>query len=195
MSSVIYVETAIKCSLDEIWERTQNPKMHEKWDLRFTEIDYLPVSDAHLQRFLYKTRIGFGLEICGEGETVGQKSAIDSRTSALRFWSDDPRSLIQEGSGYCKYETTKSGVRFLTAYDYRIRFGWFGALMDRCFRPLMGWATAWSFDRLRLWIEEGLDPRTVLRKAIYHAISRIFLSIALGTKGSRLILQWVCRLG
>ena len=24
----------------------------------------------------------------------------------------------------------------------------------------MGWATAWSFDRLRLWLEEGIDPAT-----------------------------------
>ncbi len=43
--------------------------------------------------------------------------------------------------------------------DYRPRWGALGALADRLlFRPLMGWATAWSFDRLRLWLERGVTP-------------------------------------
>jgi hypothetical protein len=43
---------------------------------------------------------------------------------------------------------TAEGIRFLTRYDYRTRFGPFGMLFDRLiFRPLIGWATAWSFDK------------------------------------------------
>ena len=50
-------------------------------------------------------------------------------------------------------------VRFLTRYDYETRFGPVGRLVDRLiFRPLIGWATAWSFARLRLWLEDGIDP-------------------------------------
>ncbi len=45
------------------------------------------------------------------------------RRSALRFWSHDPRSLILEGSGYWRYVPSVDGVRFLTSYDYRTRFG------------------------------------------------------------------------
>jgi hypothetical protein len=36
----------------------------------------------------------------------------------------------------------------------------------------MGWATAWSFDRLRLWIEEGVHPRTAIVLAAAHALAR-----------------------
>jgi hypothetical protein len=36
----------------------------------------------------------------------------------------------------------------------------------------MGWATAWSFDRLRLWLERGVDPATTMRRAAAHGIAR-----------------------
>ena len=53
---------------------TQTPELHERWDLRFTRIEYLPRPDAtQPQQFLYETRIGFGLAIRGAGETVGSR--------------------------------------------------------------------------------------------------------------------------
>ena len=79
----------------------------------------------------------------------------------LRFWSQDPKSLIREGSGYWKYVPHGDDGRtilFLTLYHYRVRFGALGRFLDRLlFRPLIGWATAWSFDRLRL-DREGYRP-------------------------------------
>ncbi|MBC7763625.1 MAG: SRPBCC family protein, partial [Candidatus Saccharibacteria bacterium] len=34
-----------------------------------------------------------------------------------------------------------------------------GRLLDRVMiRPLVGWMTAWSFDRLRIWAETGVEP-------------------------------------
>src|SRR5579859_3844162 len=107
----IYVETFIRGSLDEVWRRTQDPAEHVRWDLRFTGIDYLPRSDpSHPQSFRYQTRIGFGLAIEGEGETVGTQESPDGpRTSALRFWSGDPKSLIHDGAGYWRYVPTDDG--------------------------------------------------------------------------------------
>lgn len=174
----IYVETFIHGSMEDLWHRTQTPELHEQWDLRFSHIAYLPRPDpAEPQRFLYETRIGFGLAIRGEGESVGDKAQANQRTSALTFWSDDPRSLIRKGSGYWQYVQHEQGVQFLTWYDYTTRFGLAGTVFDRAiFRPLMGWATAWSFDRLRLWIERGIDPATARRNAIMHAVARIVLA-------------------
>lgn len=64
-------------------------------------------------------------------------------------------------------------IRFFTWYDYETRFGAVGKLVDRyCFRPLLGWATAWSFDRLRLWIEKGIPPETSRSRAIVYSLSR-----------------------
>ena len=171
----VYVEICIHSTVDEIWQRTQTPELHRRWDLRFTEIEYLPrTSESEPQRFLYSTRIGFGLKIEGEGESTGTRADTSgTRTSALSFWSKDPKSLIAKGSGYWKYVPTGACVRFLTWYDYDSRFGAMGRLFDRfAFRPLIGWATAWSFDQLRLWIEREIPPETSLRMALMHACAR-----------------------
>jgi hypothetical protein len=180
MAKPIYVEIPIRAPLEELWRHTQSPDLHQRWDLRFTRIAYLPRPDPGApQRFLYETRIGFGLAIAGEGETIGDRDLADgSRSSALRFWSDDAKSLIREGSGYWKYAPDHGAVRFLTRYDYAPRFGvpgrWLDALL---FRPLLGWATAWSFDRLRRWLEHGLEPEAALRQALVHAVTRSVLAL------------------
>lgn len=175
----IYVETCVRGRLEDLWQRTQDPVLHERWDLRFSEIDYLPRSEDEPQRFRYETRVGFGLRIRGEGESTGTRDGVaGERTSALRFWSDDPKSLIREGSGYWRYVPTADGVRFLTWYDYRTRFGTLGRLVDGLlFRPLMGWATAWSFDCLRLWVEKGIDPALSMQRSLAHGAARTALSV------------------
>lgn len=176
----VYVEIAIPGRLNDLWERTQVPEWHECWDLRFTSIEYVPrADDSEPQRFLYTTRIGFGLEVRGQGETVGTSDgASGQRASSLRFWSDDPKSLIREGAGYWQYVPVEGGIRFITAYDYRTRFGGIGRVVDRLvFRPLIGWATAWSFDRLRLWIEKGLDPAVSMQRSLIHGLSRVTVAM------------------
>src|SRR5205823_6987409 len=141
------------------------PELHRRWDLRFTEIRYLPRPDPSApQRFLYDTRLGFGLRIQGEGETIAtRQGAAGARTSSLRFWSDDPKSLIRVGSGYWQYIPVAGGVRFLTRYQYATRFGTAGQLFNQqVFQPLIAWATAWSFDRLRIWLECDVEPEQAL---------------------------------
>jgi uncharacterized membrane protein YphA (DoxX/SURF4 family) len=174
----IYVEIDMQCTMEELWAKTQTPELHQKWDLRFTEIEYLPRLDSSQpQRFLYSTRIGGGLRITGEGETVGSSDGNGTRTSALKFWSKDPRSLIREGSGYWQYIPATTGVRFLTWYDYSTRFGAIGRLVDAvAFRPLIAWATAWSFDQLRLWLEKQIDPAYSTRQSIVYSIARIVVA-------------------
>ena len=179
MSVPIYVETRIRAPLEALWRHSQTPALHERWDLRFTDIEYLPRADAQEpQRFRYATRIGFGLAIEGEGETVGERDSQTARASALRFWSNDRRSLIREGAGYWKYAQTDDGVRFITQYDYQVRGGALGRVIDRLlFRPLMGWATAWSFDRLRRWLESGRDPESARRQFLAHGIARCAVAL------------------
>jgi DoxX-like family len=183
---VIYVEIRIRGPMDELWRRTQQPELHERWDLRFSEIEYLPRPDEGApQRFSYATRIGLGRRIRGDGEREGHRAAADGeRVSALRFWSRDPKSLIREGSGYWRYVPTPDGIRFLTWYGYRTRFGAVGRLLDALlFRPLLGWATAWSFDRLRLWIEKGIDPAVAAERSLIHALARASVALVLLYQG------------
>lgn len=35
MSRRLFVETVIRCDLDTLWERTQDPAAHQRWDLLF----------------------------------------------------------------------------------------------------------------------------------------------------------------
>lgn len=184
--SGIYVEILVRAPMDALWDHTQTPALHESWDLRFSRIEYLPKPhETEPQRFRYATRIGFGLEVSGGGETIGQRNLTDgSRSSALKFWSGEPLSIIREGSGYWKYIPSDEGIRFLTWYDYRTRYGLAGALFDRViFRPLIGWATAWSFDRLRLWLEQRVDPAQAVRQTLVHFIARVALAFIFAYQG------------
>jgi hypothetical protein len=169
-------ETVIADDLNRVWQLTHTPEAHVRWDLRFTDIEPIPGTGPGAPRRLrYATRIGGGLTIEGWGETVGQP---DQRGSALRFGSADPRSLIREGSGCWIYREEPGGVRFSTVYDYAARFGVAGRLLDRLmFRPLMVWATRWSFDRLRLWIEEGIAPELSLRLWAVKTVARVLLGL------------------
>jgi hypothetical protein len=171
----IYVEIEIHDSLDRVWQLTQQPGLHQRWDLRFTSITYLPRAEGEPQRFLYETRIGFGLAIRGTGESVATLSTTGgAMTSSLKFASADSKSLIREGSGYWRYVPLETGIRFFTWYDYRVRFGVLGRIVDRvAFRPLLGWATAWSFDRLRLWAEKDQSPESSMILWLIHALVRI----------------------
>lgn len=178
-SSGIYVEIPIYASMDALWLHTQEPALHEQWDLRFTQIEYLPKATADApQRFFYTTAIGFGLKIAGEGESIGTRVTADGEsTSALKFWSDSPLSLIKIGSGYWKYIPQGDHIRFLTWYDYQVRFGLLGGIFDTLvFRPLIGWATAWSFDRLRLWLEKGIAPSQSTRRFLTYVIIQLTLA-------------------
>ncbi|WP_027659089.1 SRPBCC family protein [Salinispora fenicalii] len=168
----IYVETMITTSVDEVWRATQDPAEHRRWDARFGRIDPIPGSSP--ARFRYATTVAPGLTISGWGVHAGERDRPDgSRSSALRFGSDDPRSLIAVGSGYWRYLPTASGVRFLTGYTYTPRWGPLGRAFDLAFRPLFGWATAWSFDRLRIWLEHGVAPEQARRNAAREALARL----------------------
>ncbi|PWS41519.1 hypothetical protein DKT74_27165, partial [Streptomyces sp. ZEA17I] len=176
----LYIEALIRTDPELLWERTQEPALHQRWDLRFTEISPLPGGPGDGQRFRYATRVLPFVTVAGTGTNAGERHRADGeRVSALRFASPQRLSPLAEGSGYWRYVPTPDGIRFLTGYDYRTRWGRFGAVADRLvFRPLMGWATAWSFDRLRLWCERGTSPARSLAYALGEAVVRVALVVA-----------------
>ncbi|SCE01114.1 hypothetical protein GA0115253_102726 [Streptomyces sp. Termitarium-T10T-6] len=64
------------------------------------------------------------LTVAGTGTSAGERERADGeRVSALRFASPERLSLLAEGSGYWRYVPTADGIRFLTGYDYRTRWG------------------------------------------------------------------------
>ena len=170
----LYVETTVGGPLDVLWERTQDPALHARWDLRFSRITYVADgADGAPRAFRYALVLP-GREVAGTGVSVGERRRPDGTcTSALRFSSPDPLSLIRAGSGWWRYVPTPDGTRFLTGYDYEPGWGGLGRPVDRVvFRRLLGWATAWSFDRLRLWVDEGVEPEDALRRWLTDGAAR-----------------------
>ncbi|MGC0237601.1 hypothetical protein [Arthrobacter sp. SD76] len=91
----------------------------------------------------------------------------------LKFDTSDALSPIGAGSGYWRYIPTDAGVRFITGYNYRPGMGILGKALDAgLIRPALGWATAVSFDRLRLWAESELDPGDARNRWIMDAAAR-----------------------
>jgi Polyketide cyclase / dehydrase and lipid transport len=154
----IYVEIDIRCSLDRVWELTQEPAQHPRWDLRFSSITPTAELDSGGYRFRYERRLPLHT-IVGTGTSLGERSRPDgTRTSALRFTTTDRLSPLGAGRGYWRYLPTADGVTFITGYDYAP--GW-GRLLDALvLRRFIGWMTAWSFDRLRIWAETGIEPES-----------------------------------
>lgn len=176
----IYVEMDINCSIDKAWQFTQQPGMHEQWDLRFSSITYN--EKAHPddpQRFTYTTKVVPGIVVSGWGESKGsheKKSGV--KTSSLHFGTSQLISPIKEGRGYWQYIPKEKGITFLTLYDYDTRYGVIGRLFDTLFRPLMGWATALSFNVLARWIEVGESPKTQYwRFFSYYSITLLFIFV------------------
>lgn len=152
----IYVEIEIDAPVDEVWTLTLDAEQHVRWDLRFSGIEHAGPDESGASRFTYTRDVPFHT-VAGHGVSLGERSRPDgTRTSALRFFTADPLSPIRAGRGYWRYVPLgETRTRFITGYDYTP--GW-GRVLDLMARPLLGWATAWSFDRLRIWIERGEEP-------------------------------------
>jgi len=185
---VLYIETLIAAPLPDVWRLTRDPSQHARWDVRFSRIERYGLDG----RFRYATRVLPGLTVSGVGFTTGERHWLNGcATSALRFECTHPLSLIRSGAGYWRYVPTDNGIRFLTGYDYVPGWGRLGPVADRVFRPLFGWATAWSFDRLRLWLERGIPPERSRNQALAEAATRLAvaaLGIAVGYPITLLVL-------
>ncbi|WAL41122.1 SRPBCC family protein [Brevibacterium sp. BRM-1] len=155
----LYVEILIRAPLERVWELTQDPQLHPRWDGRFSRIVPTRLRDNGAQEFRYELSLGFHT-ITGTGVSLGERhGAHGQRTSALAFDTDDRLSPLGRGRGYWRYIPTDEGVRFITGYDYAPGWGALGRVLDPLLtRRLVWWLTAWSFDRLRLWAEDGTQP-------------------------------------
>ena len=145
--------------MERVWELTQDPALHTRWDARFSAIRPTRTRDDGAQEFIYERAL-LVHTIRGTGVSIGEKHAADgSRTSALAFDTDDRLSPLGAGRGYWRYIHHAEGVRFITGYDYAPGLGRIGRALDRIVtRRLVWWLTAWSFDRLRLWAEHNIAP-------------------------------------
>ncbi|WP_270070704.1 hypothetical protein [Streptomonospora mangrovi] len=167
----LYIATRIQAPLDLVWRRTRDLAQHQRWDLRFTAITPDPGADPEgAQRFTYTTGRP-PLTLTGHARTTAERRSAGAAVSALRFWSHQRHCPIASGAGHWRYTPLEGGgVDFATAYRYRVRGGTAGRLADRwLLGPLLGWATAWSFDRLRLWCERGTTPEALAVRAVAEA--------------------------
>ena len=77
---------------------------------------------------------------------------------------DDWKSIIRNGRGIWLYRPCSDGTLFKTVYDYDVRHGWIGRVLDAAiFRSLLQLATEWGFETLRQWCA-GDDLATTRRR-------------------------------
>lgn len=166
----VYVETTIHAPIEKVWEYTQNPKLHEQWDLRFSTISLNEPQNEQPQSFLYEKHLGFGLSVTGTGAyRTRMMDERNERASSLHFKSSHPLSFIIEGSGYWKYMKTSDHIVFQTQFDYKTKEGKGWTWADRIlFRPMIGFMTAFSFGALKTWLEKGTHPRLLLERTLAH---------------------------
>ncbi|MGM0725582.1 MAG: hypothetical protein ACQETS_04890 [Bacillota bacterium] len=166
----VYVETTIHAPIEKVWEYTQNPKLHEQWDLRFSTISLNEPQNEQPQSFLYEKHLGFGLSVTGTGAyRTRMMDERNERASSLKFKSSHPLSFIKEGSGYWKYMKTSDHIVFQTQFDYKTKEGKGWTWADRIlFRPMIGFMTAFSFGALKTWLEKGTHPRLLLERTLAH---------------------------
>jgi hypothetical protein len=169
----IYVEIGIRTSMERLWTLSQDPDLHRRWDLRFSRIIPTDSTAGGLISFRYEFRLPFHT-IKGTGTSLGHRLRADGQaTSVLKFSTADALSPIGQGSGYWRYIPADEGVRFITG-NYWPGMGMLGKILDgRVIRPALGWATAISFDRLRLWAESDLDPKETRNRWIMDAAARL----------------------
>lgn len=170
----LYIEAHIRASLERVWELSQDPQKHPRWDLRFSRIIPIDEDEQHQLRFRYEFRLPLHT-IKGTGTSLGHRERGDGQaTSVLKFDTADALSPIGRGSGYWRYIPSHNGVRFITGYNYEPGMGVLGKAFDASvIRPALGWATALSFDRLRLWAESEVYPQTSRNRWFLDAASRI----------------------
>lgn len=159
--------------MEKVWTLSQDPALHPRWDLRFSKIVPTGSDEQGLVRFRYEFRLPFH-SIQGAGTSLGHRHRSDGQaTSVLKFDTADPLSPIGPGSGYWRYIPTEDGLRFITGYNYQPGMRAVGRLLDSwMIRPAVGWATAISFDRLRLWAESDLDPKDSRDRWLIDAAAR-----------------------
>ncbi len=158
----IVVEAIIPAPVDVVWERSQVPEQHTAWDIRFNHIAYLDRTDDRGYHLMdYRTNIALGVTIQGYGRYL---SNSEHSHSSFEFDSDDWKSIIRNGRGIWLYRSCTGGTLFKTVYDYDVRHGWLGRLLDTAiFRTLLQLATEWGFETLRQWCA-GDDQATARRR-------------------------------
>lgn len=171
----IVVEAMIPAAVEMVWQRTQEPDLHVLWDIRFNSIRYLDEKDKrgfHLMD--YRTSIGFGIEVAGFGHYL---QSIPLSLSSFEFDSNDWKSIITLGRGIWLYKPRENATYFKTVYDYEVRFGPLGRVIDYLiFRNFMRLATEWGFETLRLWClgdESALQRRRNRMRFLLFYLKRI----------------------
>jgi hypothetical protein len=146
----IVVEAIIPAPVEMVWERSQVPEQHTVWDIRFNHIGYLNKTDERGYHLMdYRTNVALGIAINGYGRYLTNSQHSHS---SFEFDSDDWKSIIRNGRGIWLYRSCSEGTLFKTVYDYDVRHGQIGRVLDAAiFRSLLQLATEWGFETLRQW--------------------------------------------
>lgn len=128
----IYVEIFLRAPLKEVWRLTQEPTGHQRWDLRFTEIRYLPRPDESSIMFPEHGRsVPFTIQSYAHRDALGRETVTWVRTFETRkrrrfdayiIWSEK-RGCIVDYLGTHQHLAVDLEVRVAENGGLRIRSG------------------------------------------------------------------------
>jgi hypothetical protein len=175
----IVVEAIISAPIELVWDRSQIPDLHTDWDIRFNHIAYLDQTDESGYHLMdYRTNIALGVTIKGYGRYL---TNVEHSHSSFEFDSDDWKSIIRNGRGIWLYRAYPGGTFFKTVYDYDVRHGIVGRVLDALiFRSLLQLATEWGFETLRQWCSG--DDQVCQRRRGRLAFMWFYLTRRLGAR-------------
>ena len=79
----IYVSIRIVAPMERVWQLTQDPALHARWDVRFSLITPTAPLAGGGTRFVYERRLP-GMTITGTGTTIGERERPDGTRTSQR---------------------------------------------------------------------------------------------------------------
>jgi len=147
----IHIAIDLPVSAERLWATLSDHVAQPTWDGRFSRIS---MRGTELR---YETRLG-PIVFVGHGRVMLERPL---RQSSFAFDSADPKNPILEGRGVWLVDAHEKGVIFRTSYDYDVRWGALGALVDRfAIRPWFTRQTARSFERLAKLLGHAASAET-----------------------------------
>ena len=142
----------IAAPVEDVWSCLQDHDRRSEWDARVLQIrdsSGRPIRVGALAQ--YQFRGWGGLRFWMEARCV---SVEPCRRSVVRFQGRSRFCIVAAAAGTWCCQRESTGTRFSTKFNYRLRLGWLGRLLDRFItQPTMKRETRRSLENLKRLLE------------------------------------------
>ncbi|MCB1159092.1 MAG: hypothetical protein H7A25_13585 [Leptospiraceae bacterium] len=177
----IFLEIRIRAPIEKVREAI-HPTHQSNWDLRFSRIFIREQTEEQREKGIFtfsfvRSIFGRFFQLSGYGEIEEKEGENGEIYSTLNFGSEDSHCPIRRGKGYhLLIPETENSTLFRTEFQYRPRYGKLGFLFDiLLFRHILKFVTAYSLDRLKIYLEKEIPPSLSLKRSMNLYLIRLSL--------------------